>query len=187
VNKLQPAALLGLGLGLAFQTAPVCAWWQAYSHNIPYGPTTAIGSYPTNPWIPSYGPNLLALWDFLAPLASLGGAPFWQYPTMAYGPTTFWSSAMSNGGLYVQHNEVPAGYQIRVTSGQPEFTGIDISVQGGFLIIRGHSAFGAGNPMQMRQSGWMIHSILLPVDANVAAMQMQRGDGVVEIFIPRGR
>jgi hypothetical protein len=41
--------------------------------------------------------------------------------------------------------------------------------------------------MQMRQSGWMIHSILLPVDANVAAMQMQRGDGVVEIFIPRGR
>jgi hypothetical protein len=29
-------------------------------------------------------------------------------------------------------------------------------------------------------------SIALPADANVAAMQMQRDDGLVEIFIPRG-
>jgi hypothetical protein len=94
---------------------------------------------------------------------------------------------MPTGGLYVLQNEVPAGYQIRVRTGQPGLPAVDISVQGGVLMIRSRSsAVGGGNAMQTQQSGWSIHSIFLPADANVAAMQMQRGDGVVEIFIPRG-
>jgi len=187
VNKLQTTALLGLGLGLALQAGPATAWWQTYSQSIPYGPVTGMGPYPTNPWVPSYGPNLSALWDFLAPLAGRGGPQFWQYPTMAYGPTGLWSSAVPTAGLYVQQNEVPAGYQIRVHTGQPGLPAVDVSVQGGALMIRSRSsAVGGGNAMQMQQSGWSSHAIFLPADANVAAMQMQRGDGVVQIFIPRG-
>ncbi len=129
MNKLQTTALLGLGLGLALQAAPAAAWWQTYSQTIPYGPTTGMAAYPTSPWIPNYGPNLSALWDFLAPLSGLGGPQFWQYPNMAYGPTALWSAAMPMGGLYVQQNEVPAGYQIRVQTGQPGLPVVDISVQ----------------------------------------------------------
>lgn len=185
MKKMRTTALLGLGLAL--QAAPAAAWWQRYSQSIPYGPVTGMGPYPTNPGVPYYGPNLSALWDFLAPLAGRGGPQFWQYPTMAYGPTALWSSAVPTGGLYVQQNEVPAGYQIRVHTGQPGLPAVDISVQGGVLMIRSRSfAVGGGNAMQTQQSGWSIHSIFLPADANVAAMQMQRGDGVVEIFIPRG-
>jgi len=188
VNKLQTTALLGLGLGLALQAGPATAWWQTYSQSIPYGPVTGIGPYPTNnPWVPYYGPNLSALWESLAPLAGRGGPQFWQYPTMAYGPTGLWSSAVPTAGLYVQQNEVPAGYQIRVHTGQPGLPAVDVSVQGGVLMIRSRtSAVGGGNAMQMQQSGWSSHAIFLPADANVAAMQMQRGDGVVQIFIPRG-
>jgi HSP20 family molecular chaperone IbpA len=92
------------------------------------------------------------------------------------------------GGLYVQQNEVPAGYQIRVHTGQMGLPVVDISVQGNLLVIRSQSSTtGGGNAMQMNQSGWSNQSISLPADANVAAMQMQRGNGVVEIFIPRGR
>ena len=188
MNKLQTTALLGLGLGLALQAAPAAAWWQTYSQTIPYGPTTGMAAYPTSPWIPNYGPNLSALWDFLAPLSGLGGPQFWQYPNMAYGPTALWSAAMPMGGLYVQQNEVPAGYQIRVQTGQPGLPVVDISVDGSLLVIRSQSsAIGGGNAMYMNQSGWSNQSISLPADANVAAMQMQRGNGVVEIFIPRGR
>ena len=188
MNKLQTTALLGLGLGLALQAAPAAAWWQTYSQNIPYGPAPGMEAYPTTPWVPNYGPNLSALWDFLAPLTGLGAPQFWQYPNMAYGPPALWSSAMPMGGLYVQQNEVPAGYQIRVHTGQPGLPVVDISVQGGLLVIRSQSsATGGGNAMQISQSGWSNQSISLPADANVAAMQMQRGNGVVEIFIPRGR
>ena len=188
MNKLQTTTLLGLGLGLALQAAPAAAWWQTYSQTIPYGPTTGMGAYPTSPWVPNYGPNLSALWDFLAPLTGLGAPQFWQYPNLAYGPPALWSAAMPMGGLYVQQNEVPAGYQIRVHTGQPGLPVVDISVQGGLLVIRSQSsATGGGNAMQMNQSGWSNQSISLPADANVAAMQMQRGNGVVEIFIPRGR
>jgi hypothetical protein len=75
-----------------------------------------------------------------------------------------------------------------VHTGQPGLPVVDISVQGSLLVIRSQSSTtGGGNPMQMNQSGWSNQSISLPADANIAAMQMQRGNGVVEIFIPRGR
>jgi len=187
VNRLQATALLGLGLGLTLPTAPAAAWWQSYSQNIPYGPAMGMGYYPTNPWVPNYGPNLSALWDFLAPLTGPGGPQFWQYPTLPYGPMTLWSSATPTGGLYVQQNEILAGYYIRVHTGQPGAPAVDIAVQDGFLTIRTHSTGGGGNAMQMQHSGWSTQAISLPADANVSAMQMQRGNGVVEIFIPRGR
>jgi hypothetical protein len=187
VNRLQ-TTLLGLGLGLALQATPAAAWWQTYSQNIPFGPTTSMGPYPTNPWIPNYGPNLSALRDFLAPLTSLDGPQVWQYPNLSYGPTAMWSGFASMGGLYIEQGEVPAGYQIRVHTGQPGLPAVDISVQGSLLVIRSQtSASGGGNAMQMGQSGWSNQSISLPADANVSAMQMERGIGGVQIFIPRRR
>jgi len=188
VNKPLTTALLGLGLGLAIQAAPAAAWWQTYSQTVPYGPTTGLGAYPANPWVPNHGANLAALWEFLAPLSGLGGPQYWQYPNLAYGPPAMWSGAMPMSGLYVQQAEVPAGYQIRVHTGQPGLPAVDIGVENGFLVIRSQtSTTGGGNAMQMNQSGWSNQSISLPADANVSAMQMQRGNGVVEIFIPRVR
>jgi hypothetical protein len=187
MKKLQTTGILGLGLGLALQAAPVAAWWQTYSHSIPYGPTTGWSNYPANPWVQNYGPNLSALWDFLAPLSHLG-AQDWQYPNMAYGPPAMWFGAMPMSGLHVQQAEVPAGYQIRVYTGKPGLPAVDIGVQGGLLVIRSQSsATGGGDATQMSQTGWSNQSISLPADANVLAMQMARGNGVVEIFIPRIR
>jgi hypothetical protein len=182
------SCLFGLGLGLVFQVAPATAWWQWYSQDIPYGPTTGMWSYQTMPGAPGFWPGQSWLWNYPAPLAGLGGPQFWQYSTLPYGSTNLWSSAMPTGGLYVQQNEIPTGYQIRIYTGQPGTPVVDIGVQGGFLTVRSHSTTSApsGTAMQMQQAGWSTQSISLPADANVAAMQMQRGDGVVEIFIPRG-
>ncbi len=178
--------LLGLGLGLALQTPSASAWWHWYAQNIPYGSAPAPWSYPAGPGFPTFGPSQAQLWDFLAPLAGLGGPQFWQYSSPPYGPMTQWSSTMQSGGLSVQQDQTPAGYRIRVFTGQAGAPMPDIGVQGGVLTIRSQSATG-GNGMPMYQSGWAMQSIALPADAQVAAMQMQRGDGVVDIFIPRGR
>jgi hypothetical protein len=188
MNRCQTTALLGLGLGLAVQTTPAAAWWQWYYQDIPYGPVPVTGFYQTNPWLQGFGPGQSWHWDYLARLAGLAGPPLWQYPTIPYGPTTLWSSTMPTTGLYVEQNETPAGYLIRVLTGQPGAPTVDIGVQGGFLTIRSRAMTSVGGgAMQMHQSGWASQSLALPADANVAAMQMQRGDGVVEIFIPRGR
>ena len=187
MNTLQSTTLIGLGLGLALHGAPAGAWWQSYYQTIPYGPTPWAGPYPAAPWIPTFGPDLSALWNFLAPLSGLGRPQFWQYPIMPYGPMNYWSGTIPMSGLFVQQGETPAGYQILVQTGQPGAPTIDIGVQGGVLTIRTQAQqanSGAGNAMQM-QSGWSTRMITLPPDANFAAMQMQRGNGVVEIFIPR--
>ena len=188
VNRSQTTALLGLGVGLALQTAPAAAWWQWYSQDMPYGPVPGMWFYQNIPEAPGFGPGQPWLWNYPAPPAGQSGAQFWQYQSTPYGPTTLWSSAMPTTGLHVEQNETPAGYLIRVLTGQPGAPTVDIGVQGGFLTIRSRSLTSAGgNAMQMHQSGWATQSISLPAGANVAAMQMQRGDGVVEIFIPRGR
>lgn len=190
MNKALTTAFLGLGLGLglALQAPPAAAWWQTYSQTVPYGPTTGWRAYPANPWVQNYGPNLSALWDFLAPLTGLGGPQYWLYPNMAYGPSAMWYGAMPMSGLYIQQAEFPVGYQIRVHTGQPGIPAVDIGVEGGFLVIRRQTAVtGGGNAMQMIQSGWSNQSIFLPADANISAMQIERGNGMVDIFIPRVR
>lgn len=188
MNNSQATALFGLGLGLALQTTPAAAWWQWYSQDIPYGPGPGMWFYQNIPQVPMFWPGQPWLWNYLAHPAGQSGAQFWQYQSNPYGPTTMWSSTMPTTGLFVEQNETPAGYLIRVRTGQPGAPNVDIGVQGGFLTIRSHSMTSAGaNAMQMQQSGWSTQSITLPADANIAAMQIQRGDGVTEIFIPRSR
>ena len=189
VNILRTTVLSSLGLGLVLQAAPAGAWWQSYYQSIPYGHAPIPMSYQSMPGVLELWPGQAWLSRSLAPLASPAGPQFWQYPTLPYGPTSMWSSAMTTAGLYVQQNEIPAGYQIRVHTGQLDTPALDIGVQGGFLTIRTRSLTraGGGNGMPMQQLGWATQSISLPTDANVAAMQLQQGDGVVEIFIPRGR
>lgn len=96
---------------------------------------------------------------------------------------------MATAGLYVEQHQSPAGYLIRIHTGQRGAPAVDIDVQGGFLTIRTGAAEGAagGTGMPVQQVAWATRWIALPTDANVAAMQMQWGDGVAEIFIPRGR
>ena len=183
--------LVGLGLGLALQTGPATAWWQWYSYNSPYGIPPGMWLYqafPGYPGIPGLWPDQLWLQGYLLSLANQGGPHFWQSHTLPGGKTTMWSATVPMSGLFVEQNQIPAGYQIRVHTGQSGPPMVDISVQGGFLTIssRTGGSVGVGGGMQMQQAGSASQSIALPADANVAAMQMQRGDGVVEIFIPRG-
>ena len=187
MNLSRATALFGLSLGLTFQAAPAHAWWQWYSQEIPYGPVPGMWHYQTTPWTPELWPGQAWLWNQLAPLAGRGGPQFWQYQTGPFGPAP-WTYGMPTTGLFVQQNQTPAGYQIRVHTGEPGAPTVDIGVQGGFLTIRSHSATNAGGGMMsMQQAGWATQSISLPADANIAAMQIQRSDGLVEIFIPRGR
>jgi hypothetical protein len=83
-------------------------------------------------------------------------------------------------GLYVEQAQSPAGYQVRVYSGQPAAQDIRIGAEGGALVVRRVSAGWGG-----QQAGWMTQWVALPADANLAAMRMRRGNGVLEIFIPR--
>jgi hypothetical protein len=190
MNLSRASALFGLSLGFTLQAAPANAWWQWYSQQIPYGAGPGLWSYQsyqTTPWGPELWPGQAWLWNQLAPLASPGGPQFWQYQTIPFGPAP-WTYGMPTTGLFVQQSQTPAGYQIRVYTGEPGAPMVDIGVQGGFLNIRSQSATNAaGGSMSMHQAGWASQSISLPADANVAAMQIQRSDGLVEIFIPRGR
>ncbi len=187
MNLSRATAPFALSLGLTLQAAPANAWWQWYSQEIPYGSTPAMWSYRTTPWAPELWPGQAWLWNQLAPLAGQGGPQFWQYQTIPFGPAP-WTYGMPAAGLFVQQSQTPAGYQIRVHTGEPGAPTVDIGVQGGFLTIRRHAATNAADGMMsMHQAGWATQSISLPADANIAAMQMQRSDGLVEIFIPRGR
>ena len=61
----------------------------------------------------------------------------------------------------------------------------DFDPAGSVRAIR--SAVDTGMPLQMRQAGRRTQRLSLPADTGLAAMRMQRGDGVVEIFTPRVR
>lgn len=187
VNRVRTRALLGLGLAL--QTAAAAAWMQWYTQDASYAPVPRMWFYQNIPEVPTFGPGHPWQGHYLAPLHGWGGPQFWQYQSVPLGTTTLWSSTMRTGGLYVQQNETPTGYVIHAYTGRPGAPAVDISAQGGFLTIRSHSmadAGGGGVPMQMQRDGWTAQWISLPGDANVAAMRIQRGDGVVGIFIPRG-
>ena len=189
VNKARTTALLGLGLGLAIQSASATAWTQWYSQGMPYAPAPNIWFYQYIPTAPAFGPAQPWRWLYQTPTADPGGLQFWQFQSTPYQPTTIWSSTMSASGLYLEQNETPVGYMIRVRTGQNPAPAVDISVQDGFLMIRNRSVTGPGGgiPLQMRQTSWTTQWISLPEDANVAAMKIKPGAGVVDIFIPRFR
>ena len=90
-------------------------------------------------------------------------------------------------GLFVEQSQSPAGYSIRVHSGQQGAQDIAIRIEGSALIIRRHSAACAvGTPLQMQQAGWTTQLIALPADANVTATRIARRLDGIDIFIPRG-
>ena len=190
VNRARTTALLGLGLGLALQTAtPDAAWWEWCSRDTPSAPAPWMWYYQTEPRVPGLVRG--QPWAPAYPATPVGhyGAQFWQYQRGPFGPVAAWSSTMPTADLYVEQNQSPAGYQIRVRTGQPGTPAVDIDVQGGFLTIQSRSVAGntGGAGMNMQQDGWATRWVALATDANVAAMQVQWGDGVVEIFIPRDR
>ena len=87
----------------------------------------------------------------------------------------------------MEQTETPLGYYARVNTGQQSLCEVDVNVAGNELVIRSRSAVDTGMPLQMQQAGWRTQQLSLPANTGLAAMRMQRGDGVVEIFIPRVR
>jgi hypothetical protein len=201
---MRVSALVGLGMGIAFQAAPAAAWMQWYYQDIPQGAVPGFWYFQSIPDHPTWvQPNF---WFYRSiPQAPTFGGPwsdpyrsptpgqaqpfFYQYQTFPMGASTMWSSAIPMSRLFVEQSQSPAGYRIRVYSGQPLAGDVNISIEGGALIIRQSSSASTavGSPVQTYQSGWSSQLVALPADANVAAMQMQRGNGMVEIFIPRFR
>ena len=173
MNRHQTTSLLGLGLWLTLQATPAAAWWQWF--------------YQTNPWAPGLTWGQPWAWGYPAPPMGQNGVQFWQYQSMPFGPINAGPSTMSTAGLHIEQNQSPAGYLIRVRTGQPGTPAVNIDVQGGFLMIQSGSSAGTtgGTGVQMQQFGWASQWISLPADANAAAMRVQWGDGVVEIFFPR--
>ena len=188
-RKLSSGALsLGFALALGLQAAsPAAAWWPGYPVNVPHPPAPGAGPNQLRPGVPDMA--RAQPWAFGYPAAPAGqdAVQFWHYQAMPFGPWYAWSSTMPTSGLYVEQSQSPAGYLIRVRTGQGATPAIDLDVEGGFLKIQSRSfaGAGAGAGMQMQQAGWSTQWISLAADADVTAMQVQWGDGVVQIFIPR--
>ncbi len=171
-------------MGLALQTAaPDAAWWDWCSQEAPASPAHWMWYYQTNPGALGLARGRPWSADYLAPPFGQYGTQFWQYQEIP------WSSTRPSAGLFVEQSQSPAGYLIRVRTGQPGTPALDIGVEGGVLMIQSRSMAGAsgGASMQMQQVGWATQWVSLAFDADVAAMQVQWGDGIVEIFIPRRR
>lgn len=189
-KQTRTALSLGFGLALGWQaTFPAAAWWQAYPESAPRPPVPGARLNQTGPGFPDMTRG--QAWTFGNPAAPTGpGAlQFWHYQAMPFGPWYAWSSTMPTTGLSVEQSQSPAGYLIRVRTGRGATPAIDLDVEGGFLKIQSRSMTGTGaaGGMQMQQVGWSTQWISLAADADVPAMQVQWGDGVVEIFIPRRR
>ena len=163
-----------IALGVLFPAASATAWWQWYHQDIPYAPIPGIWFYQNIPQDPR--PGQMRPW-------------IWQYQTAPAGQTSMRSSTMPMSSLFVEQSHTPMGYTIRVHTGRPGTQDIEVGLEGHALVIkqREMTQTAPGMPMQMQQSGWSTQWVSLPADANVAAMRMSRGNGVVEIFVPRVR
>ncbi len=191
MDRKQTRTFLGLGLGLALglQAASPAAWWPGYPANAPRPPAPGA-------WLNHTGPGVADMargqpWPLGYPATPTGQGvvQFWNYHAMPFGPWSAWSTIMPTSGLYVEQRQSPAGYLIRVRTGRGATPAIDLNVEGGVLKIQSRSmtGAGAGGDLQMQQTGWSTQWVSLAADADVPAMQVQWGDGVVEIFIPRRR
>ena len=176
VNSVRMTVLSAFGLGLVVQVAPAAAWTQWYAQNAPYASVPGMWFYQNIPTGPIFGPGQSWQW-YYPTLPVNGGVPrFWQYQATPFGSNSLWSAGVPTSGLYVEQNETPAGYTIRVRHATARVPSIEVDAAGRSLTISSRS-----------MTGWSTQSISLPGDADVAGMQMQPGDGVVMIFIPRGR
>lgn len=173
VNSVRMTFLSALGLGLAVQAAPAVAWTQWYTQNAPYASVPGMWFYQHIPTGPIFGPGQSWQWNY--PALPVNGPGFWQYQATPFGSNSLWSASMPTSGLYVEQNETPAGYMIRIRHAPAGLPSIEVDAAGRSLTISSRS-----------MTGWSTQSISLPGDANVAGMQKQTGDGVVVIFIPRG-
>lgn len=186
MKSYRIAALVGVGLLL--QTTSATAWLQWYQLPIPFGPPLGMWFSQNIPQGPATG-VAPGFWFYQnAPAVSGQTQPgFWYQQSVPGGTASGWSFSGSMSGLFVEQSQSPAGYSIRVHSGQQGTQDIDIRIEGGALIISRHSAAGtAGTPMQMHQAGWTTRLIALAADANVAAMRVARRIDGIDIFIPRG-
>jgi hypothetical protein len=185
--KPLKAALLGLGIGFAFEANPAAAWMQWYRQDVPFGPAPGFWLYQNIPQGPTLG--LPLLWFYQTPALVQGQPLFWQYQSFPQGLTTMWSSTIPTSGLYVEQFQSPVGYSVRVYTGHPTAEDVGITVEGGALVIRRipSTETHSRGPMQAFHSSWSTQFVALPADANIAAMRMQRGNGMVGIFIPRAR
>ncbi len=161
-----------IALGVLIPTASATAWWQWLHQDLPYAPGPGLWLYQNIPQ--GSAPGQMQPW-------------FWRSQSMPTGPTGIWSSTMPMSSLFVEQSHTPLGYAIRVRTGHPGTQDIDIGLEGHALVIkkRAMAQNAPGIPMQMQQSGWSTQWVSLPADANVSALRISRGNGVVEIFVPR--
>lgn len=163
-----------LALGVLFPATSAVAWWQWFHQDVPNGPKPGIWFYQNIPTMTA--PGQIQPW-------------FWHYQSVPTGPTTIWSSPMPMDSLFVEQSHSPQGVTIRVRSGYPGTQEINVGVEGHILVIKKRqiAQIEPGARMQIPHSGWSTQWMSLPADANVAALRISRGDGLVEIFVPRVR
>jgi len=163
-----------IALGVLIPATSATAWWQWYHQDIPFAPVPGMWFYQNVPQ--STAPTQI-------------GPLFWQYQSPPAGLPTMWSSMMPMSSLFVEQAASPLGYSIRARTANPSTTDIEIGVEGHALVIkkRQMQQNAPGAPMQMQQAGWSTQWVSLPADANISSMRMSRGNGVVEIFVPRAR
>ena len=161
-----------IALGLFFPATSAIAWWQWFHQDVPYAPGPGFWFYQMIPQVAAPG------------RAARQGQQFQSFTT---GPAGIWSTSIPMSSLFVEQTPSPMGYTVRVYTDYPRTQDIEIGVEGRTLVIkkREMARIPPGMPMQMRQTGWSTQWVSLPADANVAALRMSRGNGIVEVFIPR--
>jgi hypothetical protein len=163
-----------IALGVLFPAASATAWWQWYHQDIPYAPWSGMWWFQNAPQ--GVVPGRMQPWS-------------WQYQSVPDGPTSMWSSTTPISSLFVAQSHTPMGYRIRVHTGRPGTQDIEVGLEGHALVIkkREMSHTSPGTPIQIQQTGWSTQWVSLPADANVTALRITRGNGLVEIFVPRVR
>jgi len=96
-----------------------------------------------------------------------------------------------SAAFYVEQNQWPAGYGIRLYVPDRRTADIHISVEGSSLVIRSKdeeqlAPRGAQGPVFM-QFGSFSQWLILPPDADMSQMKLSSRGGVINIFIPRRR
>lgn len=161
-----------IAFGLLFPVTPATAWWHWYYQDIPYLPVPGMWFYQNLPQAPAFGQSQPRLWNFQA---------------VPSGSTSMWASTFPMSTLFVEQSQSQAGYSIRVYTGQPGTQDIEIGLEGRALFIRRseHSRAFPGARLPIQQSEWTTQWVSLPADANLGALRMSRGSGLIEIFVPR--
>jgi HSP20 family molecular chaperone IbpA len=114
-----------------------------------------------------------------------------QYDQMLFRSQGWQSGPAVSAAFYVEQQQWPAGYGIRLYLPARRTADIHISVEGSSLLIRSEieeqlAPGGVPGPMFM-QFGSFSQWLTLPPDADMNQMKLTSRDGVIGIFIPRKR